>query len=115
MPLHGCPLGTGAAPVNLIAMSGRTRSKTIWLASGDESIVAPVLTLRKFLGTVGWVAVSDQFSLRASDIGAPGTVTTTGASTAVASGPLSFVGSAGASYTLDEVMAADSATPLSRY
>ena len=45
----------------------------------------------------------------------PGTVTTTGASTAVASGPLSFVGSAGASYTLDEVMAADSATPLSRY
>ena len=74
-----------------------------------------MLTLRKFLGAVGWLAVSDQFSLRASDIGAPGTVTTTGASTAVASGPLSFVGSAGASYTLDEVMAADSATPLSRY
>ena len=75
----------------------------------------PTIRLQKALGGTGRLAASDQFSLSATGTGAPANVTTTGAGTAVTSAAMSFNATAGSSYTLNETMAAGSATALIRY
>ncbi len=75
----------------------------------------PTISLQKAIAGAGRVAASDQFSLQAIGTGAPAAVTTTGTGTAVTSAALSFNATAASSYTLNEAMAAGSASALTKY
>lgn len=76
---------------------------------------APLITYQKSLGLSGRISNSDQFRLAATGTGAPAAVTTTGTGTNVTSAAMSFTATAGSSYTLNESMAAGSASALSSY
>ncbi len=76
---------------------------------------APTISLQKALSASGRLAAADQFSLSATGTGAPAAVTTTGATNAITSAPLSFAGTANAAYSLNEAMAAGSASLITAY
>ncbi|MDE2384302.1 MAG: DUF11 domain-containing protein [Alphaproteobacteria bacterium] len=76
---------------------------------------APKISLQKALAGTGRLAAADQFSLTATGTGAPAAVTTTGTGAAITSSAMNFTGTAGASYTLNEAMAAGSASLITGY
>jgi uncharacterized repeat protein (TIGR01451 family) len=102
--------GITAMPVNVTPRHGDAIGCTV-----TNTPKTPTLTFQKALGGTGRAANSDQFSLSATGTGAPASVTTTGSGTTVSSAAMTFVPAAGSDYTLDEGMAAGSASPLSRY
>jgi hypothetical protein len=76
---------------------------------------APTISLQKALSASGRLAAADQFSLIATGAGAPAAVTTTGAAAAITSAPLSFTGTTNSAYSLNEAMAAGSASLITAY
>ncbi len=76
---------------------------------------APKLTLQKALAGAGRLAAADQFSLSATGTGAPAAVTTTGTGAAITSAAMTFTATAGSAYTLNEAMAAGSASLITGY
>jgi hypothetical protein len=76
---------------------------------------APTISLQKALSASGRLAAADQFSLSATGSGAPAAVTTTGTVAAVTSAPLSFTGTTNSAYSLNEAMAAGSASLITAY
>ena len=76
---------------------------------------APKISLQKALAVSGRLAVADQFSLNATGTGAPAAVVTTGAGAAITSPALSFTATTDAAYTLNEAMAAGSASLITAY
>ncbi|MES3020814.1 MAG: hypothetical protein V4857_04435 [Pseudomonadota bacterium] len=79
-----------------------------------NTLTAPTISFQKALGA-NRVVASDQFVLTASGPNAPASVTTTGSGTTIGSSPMSFVATAGSSYTLSESMAPGSGSGLSLY
>jgi hypothetical protein len=75
----------------------------------------PTISLQKALAGTGRLAAADQFSLTATGTGAPATVTTTGTLAAITSAPMSFTGTTNSAYTLNESMAAGSASLITAY
>ncbi|WP_167481236.1 beta strand repeat-containing protein [Acidovorax cavernicola] len=75
----------------------------------------PSITLQKALGGSGRINASDQFSLSATGTGAPAATSTTGTGASVTSAAYSFAATPGASYSLNEAMAAGSASVLMQY
>ena len=75
----------------------------------------PTLSLQKAMGGSGRVAPTDQFTLSGTGPGAPAAQVTTGSGTAVTSPAYAFTGTVGAAYTLNEAMAAGSASTLGFY
>ncbi len=73
------------------------------------------LSLQKALSGSGRIAASDQFSLFTTGAGAAPAVTTTGSGSTINSTSYSTLAVAGSSYTLNEAMAAGSASVLSQY
>jgi hypothetical protein len=76
---------------------------------------APTISLQKALTASGRLAAADQFSLSATGAGAPAALTTTGTVAAITSVPLSFTGTTNSPYTLNEAMAAGSASLITAY
>lgn len=104
--------GTGlSATVPAASMN----SNAAWVCTFANTRNTASISLQKVLGGTGRVAAADQFSLSATGTGAPAAVTTTGAAAAVTSAPYTFTATPGAAYTLDESMAAGSASTLSQY
>ncbi|MDA7417543.1 hypothetical protein PGB34_14335 [Xenophilus arseniciresistens] len=102
--------GLTTLPINVTPVAGDAISCVI-----TNSPKAPTLSLQKALGGTGRIAAADQFSLSGTGTGAPAAVTTTGAGTAISSAAYSFTATAGTAYTLDEAMAAGSASTLAQY
>ena len=76
---------------------------------------APTISLQKALTPAGRLAAADQFSLSATGTGAPAAVTTSGTVGAITSAPLGFTGTTNSAYTLNEAMAAGSASLITAY
>lgn len=75
----------------------------------------PSISFQKALAAGGRISPTDQFSLQATGPGAPAAINTTGTGTNVTSAAMSFSATAGTSYSLNEAMAAGSASLITSY
>ncbi|MDA7417544.1 hypothetical protein PGB34_14340 [Xenophilus arseniciresistens] len=97
-------------PINVTPQVGDAVSCTV-----TNTPKPATLSLQKALGGSGRISASDQFTLSGSGTGAPAALTTTGSGTAITSAAYSFNATPGTSYSLNEAMAAGSASALVQY